>query len=63
MDLLHLLIFIAVMEKGKKKMLMRDCEDIKDIVIPKELEEMMNIICNACEEFLTLKNCEECPEN
>lgn len=53
---------IAVMEKGKKKMLMRDYEDMKDIVIPKEQEEMMNIICDAWEECHTLKSCEECPD-
>lgn len=41
-------------------MLMRDYEDMKDIVIPKEQEEMMNIICDAWEECLALKNCEEC---
>ena len=40
MGFLHLLIFIAVMEKGEKKMLMRDYEDMKDIVIPKEQEEI-----------------------
>ena len=40
MELLHLLIFIVVMEKGEKKMLMRDYEDMKDIVIPKEQEEI-----------------------
>ena len=42
-------------------MSMRDYEDMKDIVIPKEQEEMMNIICDALEECRTLKNCEECP--
>ena len=31
---------IVVMEKGEKKMLMRDYEDMKDIVIPKEEEEI-----------------------
>lgn len=55
-------MIFAVMEKRKKKMLMRDYEDMKDIVIPKEQEEMMNIICDAWEEFLALKNCEECPD-
>ena len=43
-------------------MLMRDYEDMKDIVIPKEQEEMMNIICEAWEECHTLKNCKECPD-
>ena len=43
-------------------MSMRDYEDMKDIVIPKEQEEMMNIICDAWEECLTLKNCKECPD-
>ena len=43
-------------------MSMRDYEDMKDIVIPKEQEEMMNIICDAWEECRTLKNCEECPD-
>lgn len=43
-------------------MLMRDYEDMKDIVIPKEQEEMMNIICDAWEECHTLKSCEECPD-
>ena len=43
-------------------MSMRDYEDMKDIVIPKEQEEMMNIICDAWEECLALKNCEECPD-
>lgn len=42
---------------------MRDYEDMENISIPKEQEEMMNIICDAWEERLTLKNCEECPEN
>ena len=43
-------------------MLMRDYEEMKDIVIPKEQEEMMNIICDAWEECRTLKNCKECPD-
>lgn len=43
-------------------MLMRDYEDMKDIVIPKEQEEMMNIICDAWEECRTLNNCKECPD-
>lgn len=43
-------------------MSMRDYEDMKDIVIPKEQEEMMNIICDAWEECRTLKNCRECPD-
>ena len=43
-------------------MSMRDYEDMKDIVIPKEQEEMMNIICDAWEECHTLKNCRECPD-
>ena len=43
-------------------MLMRDYEDMKDIVIPKEQEEMMNIICDAWEECRTLNNCRECPD-
>lgn len=33
---------------------MRDYEDMKNIVIPKEQEEMMDVICDAWE---------ECPEN
>ena len=41
-------------------MSMRDYEDMKDIVIQKEQEEMMNIICEAWEECHTLKNCKEC---
>lgn len=41
---------------------MRDYEDMKDIVIPKEQEEMMDVICDAWEECLALKNCEECPD-
>ena len=53
---------IAVMEKGEKKMSMRDYEDMKDIVIPKEQEEMMNIICDAWDECRTLNNCKECPD-
>ena len=43
-------------------MAMRDYEEMKDIVIPKEQEEMMNIICDAWEECRTLKNCKECPD-
>ena len=41
---------------------MREYEDMKDIIISKEQEEMMNIICNAWEECRTLKNCKECPD-
>lgn len=55
-------MIFAVMEKGEKKMSMRDYEDMKDIVIPKEQEEMMNIICDAWEECRTLKHCRECPD-
>ena len=43
-------------------MSMRDYEEMKDIVIPKEQEEMMNIICDAWEECRTLNNCKECPD-
>ena len=55
-------MIFAVTAKGEKKMGMRDYEDMKDIVIPKEQEEMMNIICDAWEECRTLKNCKECPD-
>ena len=41
---------------------MRDYEDMKDIVTPKEQEEMMDVICDAWEECLALKNCGECPD-
>ena len=55
-----MMMVIAITEKGEKKMSMRDYEDMKDIVIPKEQEEMMNIICESWEECHTLKNCKEC---
>lgn len=41
---------------------MRDYEDMKDIVIPKEQEEMMNIICDAWDECRSLNSCRECPD-
>ena len=41
---------------------MRDYEDMKDIVIPKEQEEMMNIICDAWDECRSLETCKECPD-
>ena len=41
---------------------MRDYKDMKDIVIPKEQEEMMNIICDAWDECRSLKSCKECPD-
>lgn len=50
------------LKKGEKKMGMRDYEDIKDIVIPKEQEEMMNIICDAWDECRSLNSCRECPD-
>ena len=59
MDLLHLLIFIAVVEKGEKKMGMRDYEDMKHIAIPKEQEEMMNVICDAWDECRSLETCKQ----
>ena len=43
-------------------MAMRDHEDMKDIVIPKEQEEMMNIICDAWDECCSLETCKECKD-
>ena len=43
-------------------MAMRDYEDMKDIVIPKEQEEMMNIICDAWDECRSLETCKECKD-
>ena len=43
-------------------MAMRDYEDMKDIVIPKEQEEMMNIICDAWDECCSLETCKECKD-
>ena len=43
-------------------MAMRDYEDRKDIVIPKEQEEMMNIICDAWDECRSLETCKECKD-
>ena len=43
-------------------MSMRDYEEMKDIVIPKEQEEMMNIICDTWEECRTLNRCKNCPD-
>lgn len=41
---------------------MRDYEDMKNIVIPKEQEEMMDVICDAWEECRSLETCKECPD-
>lgn len=43
-------------------MAMRNYEDMKEIVIPKEQEEMMNIICEAWEECHSLRTCTECKD-
>ncbi len=41
---------------------MRDYEEMKHIVIPKEQEEMMDIISDAWEECHSLETCEECKD-
>ena len=41
---------------------MRDYEDMKNIAIPKEQEEMMDVICDAWEECHSLKTCNECKD-
>ena len=41
---------------------MRDYEDMKHIAIPKEQEEMMNVICDAWDECRSLETCKECPD-
>lgn len=41
---------------------MRAYEELKDISIPKEQEEMMNIICNAWTECKSTENCGDCPD-
>ena len=43
-------------------MAMREYEDMKDIIIPKEQEEMMNIICDAWDECRSLETCKECED-
>ena len=43
-------------------MAMRDYEEMKHIVIPKEQEEMMDIISDAWEECHSLEACEECKD-
>ena len=43
-------------------MAMREYEDMKDIIIPKEQEEMMNIICDAWDECRSLETCKECKD-
>lgn len=41
---------------------MRAYEELKDITIPQEQEEMMNIICDAWEECRSMANCKDCPD-
>ena len=41
---------------------MRDYEDMKHIAIPKEQEEMMNVICDAWDECRSLETCKECED-
>ena len=41
---------------------MRAYEELKDITIPKEQEEMMNIICDAWEECRNMAHCKDCPD-
>ena len=41
---------------------MRDYEDMKNIAIPKEQEEMMDVICDAWEECRSLETCKECKD-
>ena len=43
-------------------MAMREYEEMKDIIIPKEQEEMMNIICDAWDECRSLETCKECED-
>lgn len=41
---------------------MREYEEMKHIAIPKEQEEMMNVICDAWDECRSLETCKECPD-
>ena len=43
-------------------MSMREYEEAKNIVIPKEQEEMMDIICDAWEECRSLESCKDCQD-
>lgn len=43
-------------------MSMREYEEVKNIVIPKEQEEMMDIICDAWEECRASESCKNCPD-
>lgn len=43
-------------------MAMRDYEEMKHIVIPKEQEEMMDIVSDAWEECRSLETCKECKD-
>lgn len=43
-------------------MSMREYEEAKNIVIPKEQEEMMDIICDAWEGCRSIESCKDCQD-
>lgn len=49
-------------EKGDRVMAMRDYQNLKDIVIPKEQEEIMEIFSKAWEDCNNVEHCASCPD-